>query len=208
LSVGLKNESRNNDTLACKKVCVYKCPTQRQKYLASRHNYKTMYHATVNNSSKWDVEPDASGYTGKLNGENYQLDVVEENGRYHILYNNESYNVEVVEIKKAEKQMIIRVNNNLHTVQLKDRLDDLLKSLGMEGAGQAKVREIKAPMPGMVLNIMVEAGAVVAKDQALIILEAMKMENVIKSPIDGTVKRVGVNQGVAVEKNTILIEFE
>jgi len=78
----------------------------------------------------------------------------------------------------------------------------------MEGAGQAKVREIKAPMPGMVLNIMIEAGAVVAKDQALIILEAMKMENVIKSPIDGTVKRVGVNQGVAVEKNTILIEFE
>ncbi|MFY8137597.1 MAG: biotin/lipoyl-containing protein [Flavobacteriales bacterium] len=55
---------------------------------------------------------------------------------------------------------------------------------------------------------MIEAGAVVAKDQALIILEAMKMENVIKSPIDGTVKRVGVNQGVAVEKNTILIEFE
>ena len=72
---------------------------------------------------------------------------------------------------------------------------------------QAKVKNIKAPMPGMVLNILVEDGDTVTKDQAVVILEAMKMENVIKSPVDGTIKKVGVTKGVAVEKNTILIEF-
>jgi biotin carboxyl carrier protein len=91
---------------------------------------------------------------------------------------------------------------------LKDWYDELLKNLGMEAVGQKKLREVKAPMPGMVLNILVQAGDTVDKDTPLLILEAMKMENVIKCAAPAVVKKVLAVKGVAVEKNAVLIEFE
>jgi biotin carboxyl carrier protein len=59
----------------------------------------------------------------------------------------------------------------------------------------------------MVLKMLVSEGQAVSRDEPLVILEAMKMENVIKSPVDGTIRRIGTSQGVAVEKNTVLVEF-
>jgi len=70
-----------------------------------------------------------------------------------------------------------------------------------------KVNDIKAPMPGMVLNILVDEGQEVKKGDALIVLEAMKMENILKSPVDGVIKKIAINKGVAVEKNQLLIQF-
>ena len=62
-------------------------------------------------------------------------------------------------------------------------------------------------MPGLVLEIMVKAGDEVKKGDALLILEAMKMENVLKATGDGTVKSVSVSKGAPVDKGTILIEM-
>ncbi len=62
-------------------------------------------------------------------------------------------------------------------------------------------------MPGMVLNILVKEGDVVKKGDPLIVLEAMKMENILKSPTEGTVKKVAAIKGTAVEKNQLLIQF-
>lgn len=62
-------------------------------------------------------------------------------------------------------------------------------------------------MPGMVLNILVTEGQEVKKGDALIILEAMKMENILKSPTDGTIKKIAITKGFAVEKNQLLIQF-
>jgi biotin carboxyl carrier protein len=63
-------------------------------------------------------------------------------------------------------------------------------------------------MPGLVLNVLVQAGQEVAKGDALLILEAMKMENVIKASGDGKVKSVKVKQGEAVDKGLLLVEME
>ena len=71
-----------------------------------------------------------------------------------------------------------------------------------------KESELKAPMPGKVLDIMVTAGGSVVKGDGVLVLEAMKMENVIKSPADGVIKRIAVVKNQAVEKNEVLIEFE
>jgi biotin carboxyl carrier protein len=78
----------------------------------------------------------------------------------------------------------------------------------MESVGKKRITEVKAPMPGLVLNVMVAAGDHVSKDSPLLVLEAMKMENVIKSATDGVVKRVAAVKGVPVEKGAVLIEFE
>jgi acetyl/propionyl-CoA carboxylase alpha subunit len=91
---------------------------------------------------------------------------------------------------------------------ISDRYDELLRSLGMDKAMGAKVNELKAPMPGLVLDIRVTEGQSVAKGEAVIVLEAMKMENILKAPADVVVKKIVAKKGNAVEKNQVLVTFE
>lgn len=73
-------------------------------------------------------------------------------------------------------------------------------------AGEGEV--IAAPMPGNILKVLVSAGAAVKKGDALLILEAMKMENEICAPKDGTVTAVMVNQGETVDSGKALLTLK
>jgi biotin carboxyl carrier protein len=144
-----------------------------------------------------------------LDGTEKHVDVLFDSAeRGHILMDNKSYTTEVLDYNKDSKVARVKVNGKVYTITVKDRFDDLLQQLGMENAGIKKVKDIKAPMPGLVLEIMVSSGQAVQKDSPLLILEAMKMENVIKSPAEGVIKKVITTKGIAVEKNAVLIEFE
>jgi biotin carboxyl carrier protein len=166
-----------------------------------------MYQATVN-GKKFQVEWDGKTSQGTLNDAPFQVDMQKiSEGKSHWLMNNSSYNVEVVSVDAESKSVIIKVNGTPYTVELKDRYDDLMKSLGMEGGNKSKVSVLKAPMPSMVLDILVKEGDAIEKDTPLLILEAMKMENVIKSPTAGSIKKIVAVKGTAVEKNAVLIEF-
>ena len=126
---------------------------------------------------------------------------------YHIINNLQSYNVEVVSFDRAEKTAEIKVNNNIYSISAKDQFDILLDKLGLSSLNAAKVSEIKAPMPGMVLKVFVTEGMEVKKNDNLFILEAMKMENIIKAPADVVVKTVKIKPGDKVEKGQILMQF-
>jgi biotin carboxyl carrier protein len=125
-----------------------------------------------------------------------------------VIYNHKSYNVELVEVNEQEKVSLVKVNGNLYKIQIEDQFDLLLKQLGMDASAATKIREIKAPMPGMVLKVMVEEGTEVKKGDNLLVLEAMKMENILKSSTDGIVKKILVKQGDKIEKNTVLVQFQ
>ena len=129
-------------------------------------------------------------------------------GQFHILFKGQSLVADVVETNTAKKTFLIRINNNNYSVQLKDQYDELLQSLGMNSLKNQKELEIKAPMPGRVLDIMLSTGSSVVKGDGVLVLEAMKMENVIKSPIDGVIKNIAVVKNQTVEKNEVLVEFE
>ena len=77
----------------------------------------------------------------------------------------------------------------------------------MSGGPAKQIKDLKAPMPGLVLKVLVEESQMVEKDTPLMILEAMKMENVIKSPVGGKIAGIKVLQGKAVEKNEVLLSF-
>lgn len=129
------------------------------------------------------------------------------NGRYHILSNGKSYDAYVVNVNREEKIVELLINNNKYSVKLKDRYDELLEKLGMNAAASGKLTDLKSPMPGLVLKILVKEGEEVKKGDSLIVLEAMKMENMLKAQGNGLVKSIKVHQGVAVEKGALLILF-
>ena len=169
--------------------------------------FACMYKVNVNNK-KEHVVVFENNSAGTINGNEFSWDVIEvTSGSFHVVKNNKSYSVEVIKADAAEKSFIVMVNGNKYSLNVKDKFDALLKSLGMDNMAATKVNEIKAPMPGLVLDIRVEEGTEVKKGDPILVLEAMKMENILKSPTDGIVKKINVKKGVAVEKNQVLINF-
>jgi biotin carboxyl carrier protein len=128
-------------------------------------------------------------------------------GIYHIIEGNQSYNADVVSFNSVEKTAQIKINNNIYTITVKDQFDILLDKLGLSSLSGAQLSEIKAPMPGLVLKVFAVEGDEVKKGDNLLVLEAMKMENIIKCPADVTIKKIRIKSGNKVEKGQILIEF-
>jgi pyruvate carboxylase subunit B len=97
-----------------------------------------------------------------------------------------------------------------HVVEgsVKSPRDLLLERYGMTNGAETTDRTVRAPMPGLVVRVLVEAGVVVEAGQGVIVLEAMKMENVLKSPSAGVVSTVHVAGGTAVGKNELLLEID
>lgn len=136
------------------------------------------------------------------------IDIIEiKQGIFHIIKDNKSYNAEVLTANHQEKSFVIRVNGNKYTVQLKDKYDDLLKELGIENSSVQKVKELKAPMPGLVVEVCVKEGDALKKGDSLVVLQAMKMENILKCPADAVVKKVHVKKDDTIEKNQLLVSF-
>ena len=165
-----------------------------------------MYNIKVN--GKLDFKVENKG--GKLLVNNNETEVdVQQHGSfvYHILSDLKSYNVEVVHFDHETKTAEIKVNGNTYTLSAKDQFDILLDKLGLNSLSSAKISEIKAPMPGLVLKVFVAEGSEVKKGDNLFILEAMKMENIIKSPADVIVKTIKIKAGDKVEKGQVLIRF-
>jgi biotin carboxyl carrier protein len=163
-----------------------------------------MYHIKVNQETIYDVELDSKGIT--LNNELKDISFASlGNNQYHILLNQKSYNVELVSINHENNTASLKVNNRIYDCEIKDQFDDLLKSLGLDNLNAKKINDIKAPMPGLVLKVLVTEGQEFKKGDNLLVLEAMKMENILKAPTDGIVKSIKIKPGDKVDKNEVLL---
>jgi acetyl/propionyl-CoA carboxylase alpha subunit len=155
----------------------------------------------------WEVDYRAAD-TVTLNNEPFAWDLVDlGEGRFHVLHEGRSYNAEVVSADYATKNIVLKINGQRVELNAKDRFDLLLERLGMSNAAAAKVNELKAPMPGLIVDIRVEPGQAVQKGDPLLVLEAMKMENILKAPADGTVGSIKVNLRDNVQKGQVLVQF-
>ncbi|MCP9757576.1 biotin/lipoyl-binding protein [Lacihabitans sp. CCS-44] len=102
----------------------------------------------------------------------------------------------------------VEIDGERFQVQIKNELDQILDNMGLNKPKVSKIKSIKAPMPGLVIEINVEEGQTVAENDKILILEAMKMENVIKIPHEAVVKKINIVKGQAVDKGQVLIELE
>lgn len=157
------------------------------------------FKVNVNKSFDFDIsETDSS----KLNS------IKTSANEYHVLHDNLSYKAEITALNFNKKSFQVKVNNNTYNINISNKLDSLIKEMGFEIGSTKIVNDIKAPMPGLILEIKIEVGQEVKENDTLLILEAMKMENALTSPREGVIKSISVKKGDAVDKNELLIEFQ
>jgi len=157
------------------------------------------YKLSVNNTNTFDL----------LESDLINLDAVKvEQSKFHVLKNHKPYTAEIISADFISKKYSVKVNNSIYEVAIEGALELLINGLGIERGRTKVVNAIKAPMPGLILEINVKVGQTVKANDSLLILEAMKMENSFLSPRDGIIKAIAVEIGNAVNKGQLLIEFE
>jgi len=130
------------------------------------------------------------------------------NGLVSVLYNGKSFTAIIEQVDHQNKEVSLRINGQVYKTTIKEPIDLLLSNMGLDRSAMQKAEPVKAPMPGMVLKILVTPGQQINKGDGLVVLEAMKMENILKAAATGTVKSIKVSERTAVEKGTVLIELE
>jgi biotin carboxyl carrier protein len=129
-------------------------------------------------------------------------------GEFNIIRNGRSVNVQLLETDATGKYLKVEVEGEFYTMQIRDELDQTLDTMGFNNVSVKQIKEIKAPMPGLVLEVSVEVGQELVEGDRILILEAMKMENSICIHANAKIKNILVKKGQPVDKNQVLIELE
>ena len=127
---------------------------------------------------------------------------------FHLLHAHRSVTGVLIAADPAAKKQVIEIEGEKFEVVIVDELDQTLDQLGFNSVAATQIKEIKAPMPGMVLEVAVAEGQKVQEGDKILILVAMKMENAILIHTEATIKRIAVKAGEAVEKGQVLVELE
>jgi biotin carboxyl carrier protein len=180
------------------------------------------YLARVNNQN-YHIDTNDEKRSITLDGVTYVLDWrqiaslaadakgnVEIGGHYSLLINGKSYDIFARRIPKPDEKdsqtYEVQIAGQRFEVKVEDERARLLADLVKGGAVSGAT--IYAPMPGLVIDVLVEPGTPVANGQTVLILEAMKMENDLNAPIAGIVKEVRVSKGQTVEQGAALVVIE
>jgi biotin carboxyl carrier protein len=167
-------------------------------------------------------------YLVNVDGKDFDIDLEYRSERYHATVNGRK--VEIASYRLGENRSLLLINDQSHEVDVRSNGYDNRKVVFMKGmeipaeiedynlallrktagiGSEAQVDKLlRAAMPGLVVEVKVQPGDRVARGRPLLVIEAMKMENVIKAPGEATVKAVHVSKGTSVEKDDKLLEFE
>jgi biotin carboxyl carrier protein len=167
------------------------------------------------NRSKMDLVLDINGEHFEVvtnensifvNNSKIKFEVEKKSQDHFLLFiNNVPVSVEIIDQKG--KHFILKVNQKLVNIHVKSDMDRLLEKLGMDLRTETILNELDAPMPGTIIKINVTEGQEVKAGDPILILEAMKMENIIKSPADAIIKTILVKAGQNVQKGDRMVDF-
>ncbi|SHI54230.1 biotin carboxyl carrier protein [Mesonia phycicola] len=157
-------------------------------------------------------------YKVKVNSEaefEFNLDEIQKldaqplsSNKYHVLKENKSFKAEIVDSNFLNRKYVVKINSNSYEIDIANELDLLIEKMGLSLGNAQIVNDIKAPMPGLILEVNVQEGQEVKEGDYLLVLEAMKMENALTAPRDAVIKSISVEKGQTVDKNQLLIEME
>ena len=152
-----------------------------------------------------DFMVDLRGNTVHVNGEPVEVRLTRVPGTplHHLTLGSDAFLLAIR--RRTGGWSVVSAGEILNAEVVDERTRQLRRETVVEGRDSGRLI-VKAPMPGLVLRLEVEPGAVVKKGQGLLVLEAMKMENELKAPGGGTVSAIHVKAGQPVEKGMPLVE--
>ena len=159
-----------------------------------------------------------------IEGETHQIEVTRKNGKFFYRMGKDEGEFELKELAPGELSFLsedlsfpfhfARKNGGSYLLSIDNCtwdasvIDSRTKILKKSGGGALNVVEVVAPMPGKVVRVEVKQGKKVRRDQVLVVIEAMKMENLIKSPRGGVIEEVLVKEGDSVDAKGVLVRFK
>jgi biotin carboxyl carrier protein len=165
-----------------------------------------MKYTAVIQGQRLEIELNRNGQgviEAKIDGRSYQLEgKAVEPGIYWLTWNNQSLQISVAQNQDG---YVVSLAGRRIEVSILDSRTALRRAAQHSHDG---VSQIRAPMPGKVIKLLVAEGAEVQPNQGLVVLEAMKMQNEIKSPKKGIVTKLGVTEGAAVNSGDLLATVE
>lgn len=134
-----------------------------------------------------------------------EVDFVSVSGQpvFSLILDGESHEAFVYQ---GDEDWEVLIRGRQYQVKVEDEREKRLKSAG-EGNVSGGEFHLKAPMPGLVVAVLIEEGQEVKKGQVMLILESMKMQNELKAPRDGVMGRVRVKAGESVEQKQTLLSL-
>lgn len=172
-----------------------------------------MHHDKFSNKARirWgqntvEVASDATGQTFVVDSRTYVPDILERApGVFHVLVQGKSLRLR--QISRDASGLVLECNGRRYRVDIKTRLEEMLDQMGASKSKSRGPATVQAPMPGLVLRVMTEVGALVQSGDPLVVLESMKMENTLRAAGPGQVLEIPVQAGQAVEKGQLLVKF-
>lgn len=155
------------------------------------------------NTSTLKLERIAAGW--RVNGKDRICEMLQCDGAVHLNLQGINYKVRV--LKSENGSFLVEIDGIPIPLRMVTERDRLLARMGHAGQSSAQKPELKSPMPGMVLKILVKPGDSVSKGDPLLVLESMKMENVLKAVKNGTISEIAAQEGASVEKNQLLLLY-
>ncbi len=143
----------------------------------------------------------------KIDNETIPVQIIKSDSQhiYSALIGNRSYELE---IKRNETDYLIHFKGNHLKIMVEEEKSHQLKQFTRQKGSKQKLKELKAPMPGLIVAIEVKKGQTVRPGDSLLSFEAMKMENEIRASFEAVVKEIKVKKKQPVEKDQVLILFE
>ena len=142
-----------------------------------------------------------------VDGKIYEVDFESVSGQpvYSLIVDGKSHESYV---QRGDDNWQVLLRGRLYPVTVEDEREKRLRAAAGAGVEETGEYHLKAPMPGLVVTILVEEGQEVKKGQVLLILESMKMQNELKSPRDGKVNRIKIKAGESVEQKQPLLSVQ
>jgi biotin carboxyl carrier protein len=173
--------------------------------LTRKTNQDTEYIALTSQNKKYKIKNPFDDEI-KINGKKIDIKILDDElGFTYILYNRKKYLAEIVE--KNQNKYTVLINGVSYTLSIETPISFKRKKYIEKTKSKSKTEIIEAPMPGKILDVLVEEGKIVKEGESLLILEAMKMQNEIIAPVSGKILKIMIKKDDIVNKDDILIEI-
>jgi biotin carboxyl carrier protein len=143
----------------------------------------------------------------RINGKKHDIKITEDEQGFTVIeFNNKKYIAEIIE--KHQNKYTVLLNGLSYIFTIESPISYRRRKYLEKFKEKNKTEMVMAPMPGKIVEILVEINTSVKEGEAILILEAMKMQNEIIAVVPGKIRKIHVKPGDTVSKDEVLMEIE